>query len=413
MPHKFDTYKKSTKRRAGWTVFIFLVLLSAGASFVLLDRVPKEEIVEFVPKNIVVQPEVEEEPEPTAISHSSRILFTGETFWGRKIAVTSAASELGTAYPFAKLDGFNKDDYNAWHTHLECPVTDENITFEMQANDLIFNCEPSYLQEYAKWFDIATLANNHTDNVNGEAGLLETRANLEAAGVDHYGHYENANLDQICEIIPVNFDTELSDGSAQTSTIPIAFCGYHNVFRLPTEAELDVISNYSEHFITVVSPQMGAEYVATADNLKTQTYRAMVDRGADLIAASHPHWVQNTEVYNGTLIMYSLGNFMFDQEWSPDVKKGVGLDATFTLQHTEDLTALIELGKDCEVFGDDCLELAQQQAIAKPAFIVEYDLVVSEFANSQTFPASAAVTQQMLERTNWDQTKEELENANN
>src|SRR5690606_4046893 len=41
-------------------------------------------------------------------------------------------------------------------------------------------------------------------------------------------------------------------------------------------------------------------------------YRALCDKGADAVIASHPHVPQGYELYNGKLIAYSLGNFYFD-----------------------------------------------------------------------------------------------------
>ncbi|MDM3871127.1 CapA family protein [Porticoccus sp. W117] len=38
-----------------------------------------------------------------------------------------------------------------------------------------------------------------------------------------------------------------------------------------------------------------------------------IDSGADLVVIHHPHVVQGFEIYNGKLIAYSLGNFLFDQ----------------------------------------------------------------------------------------------------
>ncbi|MEH7744303.1 CapA family protein, partial [Neobacillus drentensis] len=38
--------------------------------------------------------------------------------------------------------------------------------------------------------------------------------------------------------------------------------------------------------------------------------------GADIIIGAHPHVLEPMEVYNGTAIFYSLGNFIFDQGWS-------------------------------------------------------------------------------------------------
>jgi len=54
----------------------------------------------------------------------------------------------------------------------------------------------------------------------------------------------------------------------------------------------------------------------------------IIEAGADLMIGHHPHVVQNIEKYQGKLIFYSLGNFIFDQYFSPDTQQGlaVGLE---------------------------------------------------------------------------------------
>jgi poly-gamma-glutamate synthesis protein (capsule biosynthesis protein) len=42
-----------------------------------------------------------------------------------------------------------------------------------------------------------------------------------------------------------------------------------------------------------------------------------------MVIGSHPHWVQGTEWYQGKAILYSLGNFVFDQDWSIETKQGM------------------------------------------------------------------------------------------
>lgn len=67
-------------------------------------------------------------------------------------------------------------------------------------------------------------------------------------------------------------------------------------------AEVVVVSwhwGVSEGFKEVVPYQVEASHAA-------------VDFGADLIIGHHPHVVQGIEVYRGSPIFYSLGNFMFD-----------------------------------------------------------------------------------------------------
>ncbi len=54
--------------------------------------------------------------------------------------------------------------------------------------------------------------------------------------------------------------------------------------------------------------EVGSDYFGGAT-------RAAVDAGADLVIGHHPHVLQGFEIYKDTLIAYSLGNFVFDQDF--------------------------------------------------------------------------------------------------
>ena len=51
----------------------------------------------------------------------------------------------------------------------------------------------------------------------------------------------------------------------------------------------------------------------------------LVHRGAILVLGHHPHVVQGLKHYGNALIAYSLGNFIFDQNWSDETKSGLML----------------------------------------------------------------------------------------
>jgi poly-gamma-glutamate synthesis protein (capsule biosynthesis protein) len=51
--------------------------------------------------------------------------------------------------------------------------------------------------------------------------------------------------------------------------------------------------------------------------------RMSIDAGADLVLGTHPHVVWENEWYKQKLIVYSLGNFVFDQDWSKKTQKGM------------------------------------------------------------------------------------------
>jgi len=84
--------------------------------------------------------------------------------------------------------------------------------------------------------------------------------------------------------------------------------------------------------IVVVMMHAGAEYTRTPTRLQTEFARSAIDAGADIVFGAHPHWVQNTEVYQGKHIFYSLGNFVFDQEFSPETKTGLAVEVVVQKQ---------------------------------------------------------------------------------
>lgn len=344
------------------------------------------------------------EPSPVAIR--ARWLLAGEVFWGRQMERIALGQKEPYKYLFTGLSTLNRDDYDAWLAHMECPITSADISFEQQATALIFNCRPQYLEEFSRWFDAVSLANNHMDNVGGEQGLIETRNNLEKSGVQYYGHFDNSITDDICEVVSLPVRLEYNDGSYQHTAWPVALCGYHNVFKLPTASELAQITKYSKYFFVIASPQQGAEYQPAADEIKAQVYRSMIDSGADMVIASHPHWVQNSEVYKGKLIMYSTGNFMFDQEWSEEVKRGVALDLELEISHDDNLELWLRM--DCRKFKDNCLKSATGQNLTKPNFTFTYRLVSVLHENGQTKKAPESIHQLNLSRTNWQKTLVEL-----
>ena len=67
----------------------------------------------------------------------------------------------------------------------------------------------------------------------------------------------------------------------------------------------------------VVTLHMGTEYTHQVTARQQELARAAIDAGADLVVGHHPHVLQPVEAYrapNGRegLILYSLGNFVFD-----------------------------------------------------------------------------------------------------
>ena len=85
----------------------------------------------------------------------------------------------------------------------------------------------------------------------------------------------------------------------------------------------------------VVTFHFGEEYKEKHNTRQEKLAHRAIDNGAKIVIGSHPHVVQDTEVYSPKdctqsscmgYIAYSLGNFIFDQSWSKPTMKGMLLE---------------------------------------------------------------------------------------
>lgn len=73
----------------------------------------------------------------------------------------------------------------------------------------------------------------------------------------------------------------------------------------------------------------GREYTYQPNREQVLFAHAAIDAGADLVIGHHPHWIQTIEKYKGKYIFYSLGNLIFDQNWSQKTKEGLLVKVVF------------------------------------------------------------------------------------
>jgi poly-gamma-glutamate capsule biosynthesis protein CapA/YwtB (metallophosphatase superfamily) len=68
--------------------------------------------------------------------------------------------------------------------------------------------------------------------------------------------------------------------------------------------------------LVVVQLHGGFQFSEVPSAFLRDASRAAVDAGADLVINHHPHVLQGVEWYDDSLIAYSLGNFVFDQDFA-------------------------------------------------------------------------------------------------
>ena len=194
----------------------------------------------------------------------------------------------------------------------KCPAVAADATEEERgraASCYAFQTPPGYAAHLADaGFTVANLANNHSHDF-GPAGLEETAAALEDAGLAHTGMR----------------DTLAVADAGGTRVAVLGFAPYEWADPLLDidAAAARVAAAAEDHEIVVVTFHGGAEG-RDARNVPAgpETYlgedrgdlrafaRAAVDAGADLVVGHGPHVLRGMEVYEGRLIAYSLGNFV-------------------------------------------------------------------------------------------------------
>jgi poly-gamma-glutamate synthesis protein (capsule biosynthesis protein) len=79
---------------------------------------------------------------------------------------------------------------------------------------------------------------------------------------------------------------------------------------LTNAVEIELAATWAENVIVTV--HAGTEYSPRPTEWRRARVRAAIDAGADVVIGHHPHVLQPWERYNGGVISYSLGNFVFD-----------------------------------------------------------------------------------------------------
>ncbi len=263
----------------------------------------------------------------------ARVLFGGDMMFDR--TVRAAAQESGYDFIFSCIrEELARADLMV--ANLEGPIT-ERLSVSLgsrvgEPGNTRFTFAPATATALrSAGVGVVSLANNHSLDF-GPEGARSTKQHLDAANVGYFG------LDGLVYEKHVN-------------EVPLVFIGY-NEFA-PEGAEDSASSTLravagarGEGKLPIVFAHWGAEYAEALPRVQALAHR-FVDAGAELVIGAHPHVVQESELYAGKYIYYSLGNFIFDQYFSPQVRSGLLVEATFTKEGLSSVSEIpVELGED-------------------------------------------------------------------
>ncbi len=253
----------------------------------------------------------------TGVKQDTRILFVGDMMFDR--TVRKATEEKGFGHTLSCVNQF-LSGFDGVFANLEGPITAEpSVSINAlpgEDGNTVFTF-PTTTAKLLKDSNITavSLANNHIFDF-GRDGVKSTKQYLQNAGVSYFG-------DPLTDEHKVTY---LTHGGYK-----IAIVGYNAFLGVDTVQDISRLIEEARSYVdyVFVFPHWGEEYVS-ATELQKITARAFIDAGADVVIGAHPHVIQEIEEYKGKKIYYSLGNFVFDQYFSPEVMRGLGVEVNIT-----------------------------------------------------------------------------------
>ncbi|NLM94891.1 MAG: CapA family protein [Firmicutes bacterium] len=267
------------------------------------------------------------------------MMAVGDIMFERK--VKGLQLKRGWTYPFEQVAPTLKGA-DLVFANLECPLGVGGRFLNM------FRGEPESVWGLAYGgVDVVSLANNHILDYDNQV-LFQTMDILGEAGIGFAGAGRNLAEARTPLIV-------------EQGGLRIAFLAYTEMWFVYTRephnwaatdilpgvapARLDLVkedvrSARKQADVVVVSFHWGQEYKEEPTQAQYELGRGAVDAGAHLVLGHHPHVLQGVEFYKGGVIVYSLGNFVFDELRPPLTEESIILQAVLKRGKVEQIDFL-------------------------------------------------------------------------
>lgn len=277
---------------------------------------------------------------PEQKEESLTLLFAGDIMLDRGVE-WYIKEHKDWAWPFRKVAS------NLWQAdlvfaNLESVISDKG---EKQGSMYSFRADPKTLGGLAfSGIDIVSVANNHSLDYGIEA-FLDSIQRLKESGIAPVGgggdkKEAHAPFLKTIEGTRIALLAYSAVGSplwgAGEKSPGIAFM---DTSRLP-QLKADIEKAREQADVVAVSFHFGEEYQKEPSSAQRLLATSAVDYGADLVVGHHPHVVGPLVKYKKGWIAYSLGNFVFDQGFSPETMEGMLLQVQIK---EKDITSVMPL----------------------------------------------------------------------
>jgi hypothetical protein len=211
--------------------------------------------------------------------------------------------------------GVNRNDFEWPFRPTASYVANADITYINLESPLLAGCQ------------VQELGLDFCGDPRWVEGLKAIGTKVANLAADHiYAGADTQATSQLLEANGIQVTTTLGPPVVMNVRgMQFAFVSCNAIDSVPVDraalvADIQAARNMVPNGVVVVQFHWGKEYVrlpapdpGVAPDNPVDLGHLAIDAGADLVLGNHPHWVQAVEVYKNHLIVYSHGNYVFDQ----------------------------------------------------------------------------------------------------
>jgi len=295
---------------------LVLLLLFSGMYFFVNEKssVKYDYEMTFIPI-IKKKPEIK----------AATLVFGGDVMLSRSIGIHMKKNDNYHMY-WEPLYELIKDSDLSF-VNLESPISDKGANvgsiYSFRASPLVMD------GVIESGLDVVSFANNHVWDW-GRLAFLDTLDRLDNAGIIYAGAGMDSGESHMPKIISANgieiaylaYTDLVSEWLRRDDAEPsIAGIEMEKIIE-----DIDYAKELGADFV-VVSYHFGEEYKTSHNSYQEKIAKETIDAGANFVIGHHPHVAEGIELYKGGVIAYSLGNLIFDQNFSPETSFGLMLKA--------------------------------------------------------------------------------------
>lgn len=317
-------------------IILSLMIIILAGNIILKDKEAKQN--KSAEKS---EPKIEQTKEKKKEPVITKIYFVGDMMLTRGVE-SSVNKNFGGKFSELFKNVPELKEADILFGNLEGPISENGNNVGSKYS---FRLKPAVLPVLKETgFDVLSFANNHIGDWNVRA-FNDTLANLKEYNILFTGAGENKDIAETPTIIEKN-------------GIRFGFIGFSDVgpnWMKATNEKSGILlakdPNYSSIIkkakeicdFLIVSIHFGEEYKPEHNIRQEKLAHLAIDSGADIIIGHHPHVEQDIEIYQGKTIIYSLGNFIFDQYFSEETMRGMVYMLTFENKELREAKKMISI----------------------------------------------------------------------